>query len=68
MKKKQLVTKVVSMAATASMVATLFPTTAFAVTGDKVAKDGVYKSADLQQEMKSKTKKMIGATMMLMLS
>ena len=46
MKKKQLVTKVVSMAATASMVATLFPTTAFAVTGDKVAKDGVYKSAD----------------------
>ncbi len=44
MNRKNLTTKVISMAAAASMAATLFPTSVFAVTGDSVAKDGVYES------------------------
>lgn len=41
-KRKNLVTKAVSVAASASMVAGLFPVSAMAVTGDKIAADGTY--------------------------
>ncbi len=41
-KRKNLVTKAVSVAASASMVAGLFPVSALAVTGDKIAADGTY--------------------------
>ncbi len=42
MKRRNLVTKVASVAASASMVAGLFPVSAMAVTGDKIAADGTY--------------------------
>ena len=45
MKKKNVETKVITIMMAASMAASICPVSAWAVTGDKVAKDGTYVSS-----------------------